>query len=149
MCANNTSCTGENYSVDGMQHHRIWPLTVMFLYRIWQYVYDPQLSQSRQHKQVNEIKWDSILSILLWFISKYKCLWQNIAAWYVTCLNTIFPFWCICTYFWGKNTYWYESISIEWGAVKKILLRGWEFFYFHQWILRAPTPGLTKSGYPI
>ncbi len=76
-----------------MQHHRIWPLTVTFSYWIWQYVWDPQLSQSRRHNQVNNIshkivdylllplpcwafyKWNqkfmklisSILSMLSWF----------------------------------------------------------------------------------
>ncbi len=58
-----------------MQHHRIWPLTITFSYWIWQYVWDPQLSQSRRHKQVNEIVRDSRL-YKKWNISKNLYLMQ-------------------------------------------------------------------------
>ncbi len=65
-----------------------------------------------------------------------KCIWQDNAPWFVTCLKCVFLSWVNAHLSLEQSSY--EIIFIELGSNKKISLAGWRLFYFHQ-----PHPGMS------
>ncbi len=62
-----------------------------------------------------------------------KCVWQDIAAWFVTYVKYFFHPGVEHIVFW--------KIPNEPRTFEKLLLSEWKIFYFHQWLLRAPCVG--------